>query len=793
MRGNLLKKEIIFGIVILLTSTSLMPVFAGSSTQPTKEKNVTPAPALTPQKTTTITFYVFEKTKLEKHTMIMSVHDAKEICSQFQELKKAFATQPFTERTKSHVQQFISLLMEKHAIPMSVSRKDLMSLLQPPEIPTLPYLKHVLPLQGTHSEWFCNFATGGEGAAFPIIILPRLIPIILMPIPRIFVKWSTPNGLTSVGGLISHKGFIASGQQKGLALGFWGIGFSVFLPPIDAYGIIGYAAFAKVTAEYFESWPPNNPPEITQTDPADGQQMVPLSTSELRFSISDADGDLMSYNVTTNPDIGSGRGGLKPDGVYSIPVSGLDALTNYTWSISVTDGKDTTAITNRFTTEPVGPVITTPVPENNERDVPMNLAQLKFTIKDYQGLVMEYTVQTSPNIGSDHKVGVHDGTYSVPVSGMSYGAEYRWFVNVTDGTYWARKAYSFQTGFPSPFDPFAYGWHYRKQITIDHTQVSGDLTNFPVLISTTDPDLTKAQSDGDDILFMDNLGAAVKWHHEIETFNATSGELVAWVNVPTLSSSQDTTFYMYYGNPSCINQEYPEKTWDSHYQAVWHMNDATSSTIKDSTINGNDGTKKEAYQPVEWNGKVGKGQRYNHSDTLWEYIVVNNPNALSMSGDFTISAWVNPFTDDAMKIAGKHQDSSGDYKGYALNWNVGSIAKMSLRVDDGGYNYQYTYADEAKPPNNWYYMSGATQAGTNFLYIDGTQQSSAPQQSLLNSNNPFCIGAWRTTGPSMNFFGIIDEVRVSNMKRSTAWIQTEYHTMNDPNQFLAIGPEVPGP
>jgi len=43
--------------------------------------------------------------------------------------------------------------------------------------------------------------------------------------------------------------------------------------------------------------------------------------------------------------------------------------------------------------------------------------------------------------------------------------------------------------------------------------------------------------------------------------------------------------------PGCVNQEYPEKTWDSHYVAVWHMNDATSSMILDSTKNNNDGAK----------------------------------------------------------------------------------------------------------------------------------------------------------------------------------------------------------
>ena len=57
------------------------------------------------------------------------------------------------------------------------------------------------------------------------------------------------------------------------------------------------------------------------------------------------------------------------------------------------------------------------------------------------------------------------GPILVPISGLVYGDEYRWFVNVTDGTHWARKMYSFITGYPSPFDPFDYGWQDRKQIS----------------------------------------------------------------------------------------------------------------------------------------------------------------------------------------------------------------------------------------------------------------------------------------------------------------------------------------
>ncbi|MCJ7696727.1 MAG: DUF2341 domain-containing protein, partial [Thermoplasmata archaeon] len=356
------------------------------------------------------------------------------------------------------------------------------------------------------------------------------------------------------------------------------------------------------------------------------------------------------------------------------------------------------------------------------------------------------------------------------------------------------KIFSFETGYPSQFDPFDFGWQYRKQITIDHTQVTDDLDNFPVLISTSDADLMKAQDDGGDILFMNGAGVAVKQRHEIETFDISSGKLVAWVNITDLSSNEDTVFYMYYGNPDCINQEYPEKTWDSYYKAVWHMNDETPITIADSTSYGISGTKKAVNMPIESDGNIGKGQRFERTETLWQYITMGDVSTLCFSGDFTISAWIYPFTTQDMRVAGKHQEISGNYKGYSLNWDLqGPGSKMSLRVDGGGYNYQYIYANEAKQPNSWYYMTGIKQSGTNYLYINNIQQSATGTQTLLNSNYPFCIGAWRTEAASANFNGIIDEVRVSDIGRSSAWIETEYNNMNNPTLFLTIGPEVPGP
>ena len=93
---------------------------------------------------------------------------------------------------------------------------------------------------------------------------------------------------------------------------------------------------------------------------------------------------------------------------------------------------------------------------------------------------------------------------------------------MTDGIGWSNKTYHFTTGKAPVTDPFSQGWLYRKIITINHSQVFGILSGFPVLINiSADADLAShAQSDGDDIIFMDGDGVANQLPHEIEYYNA---------------------------------------------------------------------------------------------------------------------------------------------------------------------------------------------------------------------------------------------------------------------------------
>ena len=445
-----------------------------------------------------------------------------------------------------------------------------------------------------------------------------------------------------------------------------------------------------------------------------------------------------------------------------------------------------------FTTEPTAPILTNPTPPDGERDVPMNLSQLKFTLKDYQGEAMEYTVETSPDIGSAYVTGVHDGTYTVPVSELTYGATYRWYVNVTDGVYWTRKAFSFETGYPSQFDPFEYGWQYRKQITIDHTQILEDQTKFPMLISLTDADLQqKAQTTGGDIMFMNDVGVSIRIYHDLESYTSSSGALLAWVDIPLLSSTSDTVFYMYYGNPTCINQAYAKKTWDSHFEAVWHMNDATLTTIKDSTSNAYTGTKISPNEPQQSTGKVGPCQDFDGTN---DYIQFTD--SVIPLGQKTISAWMNRHSTGRFGVV--FASSTGIASSDAgTSWAfIGVNDTVQCVLGNGGDSGHYMRIWVPHPSiNSWHYYT-MTYDDTNLkVYIDGTLVGSTTMKSGSEANPSYDLRMGETNHQSYDYYldAGLDEIQVSDTVRSENWIQLSYNMMMHPTQFITLGPEVSGP
>jgi uncharacterized repeat protein (TIGR01451 family) len=199
--------------------------------------------------------------------------------------------------------------------------------------------------------------------------------------------------------------------------------------------------------------------------------------------------------------------------------------------------------------------------------------------------------------------------------------------------------------FPAPVQAapnwFNDSWVYRMKITVNHNDVPSDLTNFPVVINEINVNWKDtansghvAQTDGGDIVFTDSDGTT-QLAHEIEKYTPATGDLIAWVKVPFLSSTADSELYIYYGNASCADQWSPSGTWSSEYKMVQHMKE-TTATYNDSTQFDNDGT---PFNGVI-RGTTGKIDGASDFDAIDDYVDCGKDATLNMTDGVTLEALV---------------------------------------------------------------------------------------------------------------------------------------------------------
>ena len=188
-------------------------------------------------------------------------------------------------------------------------------------------------------------------------------------------------------------------------------------------------------------------------------------------------------------------------------------------------------------------------------------------------------------------------------------------------------------------------WLFRQKITIDSDQVADDLSDFPVLISLTNTNLSnEARNDGYDIIFT-NSSNTEELSYEREFYDSDSGELVAWVKTD-LSSAVDTVLYMYYGN-STDSTDHATTTgvWDSSYVDVLHLSDSVidegsaAGAHFDSTIYHNDG---DQYGNNVTAGYFYYGQEFDGADDL---ITIGDTLSLDASNAVTLELWFNGTVD----------------------------------------------------------------------------------------------------------------------------------------------------
>lgn len=324
------------------------------------------------------------------------------------------------------------------------------------------------------------------------------------------------------------------------------------------------------------------------------------------------------------------------------------------------------------------------------------------------------------------------------------------------------------------------GWTKRKQITIDNTKVSGTShTNFPVLISRTDADIKAgAKANGDDILFTSSDGTT-KLDHVIEKWDNGTGELVAWVRIPTLSGSVDTDIYVYYGNPSATDQQNPTGVWASHFKGAYLLNEA-SGNLLDSTSNSNDGiaTGTPTYQQA---GKFGYAIDFDQGD----YFTLGARAGITDT-THTIVTWIYCDADEPHLVLAVDGSISPMFRVDSANGGF-----VYNQPDTGGHNSRYAHG-EASLNGAWYrHIVRRNGNGNDFdFWLNGTKKVAGYSGAVDNSAfTPDLIGIRGDKNTDYAMDGKICLIRLSDDALLDAWIDTEWDNQDSPGTFYSFGTE----
>jgi hypothetical protein len=386
--------------------------------------------------------------------------------------------------------------------------------------------------------------------------------------------------------------------------------------------------------------------------------------------------------------------------------------------------------------------------------------------------------------------GWSEGNYICVMADLSNADYFQRYDNIKgsagyDGEDLARLFVEYMVPLPEDVVNF---YSYEKDITIDHTKVDAELTDFPVLIDIWDSDLRQhVQDGGSDILFMIGDQAL---YHEIELFDiegdGTNSHLVAWVKVPTLSSSVDTVITMKYGNSYAVDSS-SSQVW-SDYEIVQHLSDSPSDVLYDSTTNNHVGT---AYGGMDSLnsvfGKVGNAAYFDGSNDAISVGQIHTDDWTQ----FSVSAWIYQDAQIDARIFSKARSTST------------SDAIIHLAVDDSpnimrvrlGTDTTSSYSIDgttALTTGNWNYLTWTWSASTGmmYMYLNGSLERSLSYggNNIADSDIMFIIGNWQTETDSPRFFnGSIDEIRMLPAVRSQQWFSTEFNNQADPSSFYSVG------
>ena len=351
------------------------------------------------------------------------------------------------------------------------------------------------------------------------------------------------------------------------------------------------------------------------------------------------------------------------------------------------------------------------------------------------------------------------------------------------------------------------------------------LTDFPVLIrlssEITNFDYSHfAKENGGDLRFSDENGNMLD--HEIDTWDE-NGVSTVWVKVPTLNSSTKITAYYGWGFAPAVNSK---QVWSNGYVGVWHLGESARPLRNSTATDGVDFTRSNnsSSDPGKYDdciafaqsGAAGKSVRfsaYTGEDEAKRVrgglIAYDKQNKLCGFDAISLEIWAKVDVFDttgtrfllARRVTIANGSKLRPYNiTYASNKKPASSIGLENGLDDANESvnhYSNAMGDDLAGSWNFHCFQYDKTSAYHYNYLNGDYSTRATNNSgfpvLAPTAESFiCLGndnapsSYYGTTPQV-FNGAVDELRISNVVRSDAWVKATYDTIKNNATFTKYG------
>jgi len=312
----------------------------------------------------------------------------------------------------------------------------------------------------------------------------------------------------------------------------------------------------------------------------------------------------------------------------------------------------------------------------------------------------------------------------------------------------------------------------RIPLTIEPAQViNGPETDFQMLVNSTFSEMANlVQSDGRDIRFAGTDKVVLPY--EIESITSTSGNITAWLKVPSIDTGK--IIYMYFNNPGASDAQSPASVWNVNNIAVWHLNQTTfgaNSTIDSTGDTANNFTPIGGPSLAPIAGKIDGALDFDGVDDMSQG--AGSTALRTLSNDFTITAWIKPTVFGQPlppRVLGTNP------RGVAFGVSSATLLRYtSVNVLD------YSGTVPTISTTNFSHIAVKLDGNNNAtFYKDGVNEDTdAGVNPALPTLGTYNIGSLVT---SEFWDGVIDELRVYSTALSDDKITTIFNNENDPGE-----------